>query len=161
MKTFVDRLPDEEIQSIVEEYGNNKNNLIPILHEIQAKKKFISPEAQQIIADLLGIHPVEVFSVISFYHFLNNVPKGETIIRLCKSISCEMHNKEKIKSIIEAKLGVKAGDTTRDGKLTFEEINCFGLCDVGPALTINEQVFTKVTEEKVNQLLDNILEVEI
>ncbi len=146
-----------EVKEIVEKYGNERKNLLPILKEIQEKKNFISTEAQQIVADLLGIHPVEVFSVISFYQFLHNQPKGKYIIRLCKSISCELNGKKDVKEEIEKKLGIKAGETTPDGMFSFEEVNCLGLCDVGPAVTVNEQVFTHVTKEKVDEIFQDIL----
>ncbi len=149
-----------EIKEIADNFGRERKNLIPILNEIQKRKGFVSAEAQQIVADLLNIHPVEVFSVISFYHFLNDKPKGKYVIRICKSISCEMNGKEEIKKEIENLLSVKAGETTPDGKITFEEINCFGLCDVSPAVTVNEQVFTKVTKEKVREIVQELIEAE-
>ena len=147
-----------EIKEIVEKHGADRRNLLPILSDIRKEKKFVSPEAAQVVAHLLGIHPVEVNSVVSFYHFLNDKPKGEYVIRLCKNVSCMLNGKEEIKKEIEKKLGVRAGETTEDGLVTFEEINCFGLCDVGPAMMINDEVYTHVTPQKANDLISEILE---
>ncbi len=148
----------DEVREIVEKYGAERKNLLPILQAVQEKDGFISSEKQQIIADLLSIHPVEVFSVVSFYHFLNDKPKGAVKLRLCKSIACDMAGREKIKRVIEETLGLKAGEITSDGKIYFEEINCFGLCDVGPALTINDKIFTKLTEEDTKEILKDLSE---
>jgi NADH-quinone oxidoreductase E subunit len=148
----------EEIRKIVEKLGSKRENLIPILHETQKRFGYVNKDAQQIIADLLGIHPVEVYSVLSFYHFFHRIPKGKYIVRICKSISCDMHGKEKIKHALEKELGIKAGETTADGHFTFEEINCFGLCDKSPAMTINEQVFTELTPEKAVEIVKQFKE---
>ncbi len=157
--TAIEEIPEyAEIKEITEKFGCERRNLLPILEAIQQKKKFISYDAQQIVADLLGIHPVEVFGVVSFYHFLNDKPRGEVVIRLCKNVSCELAGKEEIKKLIEDELGVKAGEVTEDGKIFFEEINCFGLCDMGPALTVNDKVYTQVSKENVKKILQDISE---
>ncbi len=158
MTTIEELTEFEEIKAIAEEFGFERKNLLPILNEIQKRKKYVSAEAQQIVADLLGIHPVEVFGVVSFYHFLDAKPKGENVVRLCKSISCELNGKEEIKEAIEETLGIRAGETTRDGKFSFEEINCFGLCDVGPAIMVNEKVYARVTREKAKEILTELAE---
>lgn len=144
----------EEIELLVNKYGKNRSSLIPILQAIQRKYKYIPDFAQQEIARLLDIHPVEVFSVISFYSFLNTEPKGKYIIRLCQTISCDMQGKNSVAKAIERELGIKFGETTRDNKFTLEYTNCVGMCDQGPAMIINERVFTKLTPEKAIQILN-------
>jgi NADH:ubiquinone oxidoreductase subunit E len=152
-------LPEySKIEGIVKKYGKERKNLLPILHEIQSEENSISSNAQQIVADLMSIHPVEVFSVISFFHFLDESPKAENVVRLCKSISCFLAGKDKIKQTIKDELGIETGERTSDGKIYFEEINCFGLCDVGPAITVNEQVFTKMDAEKTKNLIRKLME---
>ena len=146
----------EEIEELVLKYGNQRSALIPILQDIQRKHKHIPDFAQQEIARLLDIHPVEVFSVISFYSFLNTEPKGKYIVRLCQTISCDMQGKAAIAKAIERELGIKFGETTRDNKVTLEYVNCVGMCDQGPALIINEQVYSKLTPEKAVQILNEL-----
>ena len=80
----------DEIAALVEEHGNNRSALLPVLQAIQEKSCGISSYAMQVIADILDIHPVEVHSVVSFYSFLDTKPKGQFVIRLCKTISCMM-----------------------------------------------------------------------
>jgi len=146
----------EEIEKLVAIHGNDRASLLTILHEIQIKHRHISEFAQQEIARLLDIHPVEVYSVISFYSFLNSHPKGRNIVRICQTVTCEMKGKDTIIKAIERELGIKIGETTKDNKFTVECANCLGLCDVGPAMAINDRVFFKLTPERAVELLSKV-----
>ena len=146
----------EEIEGYVKKYGNDRSALLMILHEIQNRDRHISEFAQQEVARLLNIHPVEVYSVISFFAFLNSNPKGRNLVRICQTISCDMHGKAGIVHAIERELGIKVGETSKDNKFTLEYANCLGLCDMGPAMAINDQVFTKLTPEKAVELLSKV-----
>ena len=143
----------EEIEVLVAKYGSEREALIPVLQDLQSKHGFISEFAQQEVARLLDIHPVEVFGVISFYAFLSTEPKGRNIVRLCQTISCDLQGKEAISRTIERELGIHFGETTKDRKFSLEYINCMGMCDCGPAMLINDQVFTGLTPNKVVEIL--------
>jgi len=146
----------DEIERLVDKYGKNRSSLLPILQEIQKKHKHIPDYAQQEIARFLDIHPVEVYSVISFYSFLNTKPKGRNIVRLCQTITCDLAGKKSVANAIERELGIKFGETTKDNKFTLEYVNCLGMCDQGPALLINERVYPKVNPEKAVQILSEV-----
>ncbi len=146
----------DEIEILVEKYGKDRSALLPILQDIQRKHKCIPDFAQQEVARLLDIHPVEVFSVISFYSFLNTSPKGRFIVRLCKTISCDLQGKAAVAKAIERELGIKFGESSKDGKFTLEYANCVGMCDMGPAMIINERVYTKLTPESAIQILNEL-----
>ncbi len=146
----------EEIELLVDKYGKDRSSLLPILQDIQRKHKYIPDFAQQEVARLLDIHPVEVFSVVSFYSFLNTQPKGRNIVRLCQTITCDMAGKTAVAKALERELGIKFGETTRDNKFTLEFVNCLGMCDQGPAVLINERVYPKVTPEKAVQILNEV-----
>lgn len=146
----------DEIERLVDKFGNNRSSLLPILQEIQKKHKHIPDYAQQEIARLLDIHPVEIYSVISFYSFLNTKPKGRNIVRLCQTITCDLAGKKSVANVIERELGIKFGETTKDNKFTLEYVNCLGMCDQGPALLINERVYPKVNPERAIQILSEV-----
>jgi NADH:ubiquinone oxidoreductase subunit E len=146
----------EEIEDLIGIYGSERSSLLQILQAIQRSHRYISDFAQQEIARLMNIHPVEVYSVISFYSFLHSKPQGKNIIRLCRTISCEMKGKEDIKSAIERELGIKFGETTKDKRITLEYTNCLGMCDQGPAMIINERVYTHLDTEKVIKIINEI-----
>jgi len=146
----------QEISEFVEYYGRNRSSLLPILHEVQKKYRYVSDYAQQEIARHLQIHPVEVYSIISFYSFLNTEPKGRNLVRICKSVTCDLHHKDNIVHAIERELNIDIGETTGDNKFTVEYVNCLGLCDQGPAMAINDQVFTNLTLEKAVKYLNEV-----
>lgn len=144
----------QELAEMLERYGQNRSALIPMLQGVQAKYSRISEYAMQVIADMLDIHPVEVHGVVSFYSFLNTEPKGRFIVRLCRTISCDMQDKDGVARQLENDLGVAFGETTPDGKFTLEWANCIGMCDQGPALLVNDTVHTRVTPEKVHEIIE-------
>jgi [NiFe] hydrogenase diaphorase moiety large subunit len=145
---------ERELKELIARYGRGRDALIPVLQDVQSKYGHVSGHVMQVIADLLDIHPVEVHSVVSFYAFLNAQPQGKFVIRLCRTISCDMAGKSRVARQLENDLGVKFGETTPDGKFTLEWANCLGMCDQGPAMLVNEQVFTGVTAEKVHDILE-------
>ncbi len=148
----------EFIDTIIDKHGIERTSLLPILGEIQEKFKCVPEFAQQRVAKIMDIHPVEVYSVVSFYSFLNVEKKGKYILRVCRSVSCDLAGKEKVVNILERELGLKIGETSADKKYTLEYTNCMGLCDEAPSLAINDQVYTKLTTEKLYQILSEIKE---
>ena len=146
----------EEIELLVEKYGVERSSLLQILQDVQRKHNHISDFAQQEIARLLSIHPVEVNSVISFYSFLHAEPQGKNSIKLCRTISCDMAGKQKIEDALIRELGISFGETTKDKKYTLEHTNCMGMCDQGPAMLINEKVYTRLDPEKAINILKEV-----
>jgi [NiFe] hydrogenase diaphorase moiety large subunit len=144
----------EELQALTKRYGRDRTALLPILQELQRKQRHISPYAMQVVADLLGIHPVEVYSVVSFYGFLDDKPQGRFVIRLCRTISCDLAGRDRIAQQLENDLGIAFGQTTPDGMFTLEWANCMGMCDQGPALLVNDRVYTRVAPDSVHDILE-------
>jgi NADH-quinone oxidoreductase E subunit len=145
----------EEIENSVQAHGGNRESLMPVLQDIQKKYGHISDFAQQEVARMLDIHPVEVYGVVTFYSFLRSNAEGKNMVRLCRTISCDLAGKEAIARSIERELGIKFGETTPDKKYSLEYVNCMGMCDQGPAMLINEEVFTQLTPHKVVEILKN------
>lgn len=152
LKTERDTL-GEEIVALAKEYDCKRSGLLPILQAIQEKYHHISDFAMQEIANLLGIHPVEVYGVVSFYAFLRSSTTGKFIIRLCQTISCDMAGKARVARQLENELGISFGQTTPDGHFTLEYANCLGLCDQGPAMLVNDVAYTRVTPEMVHDII--------
>ena len=143
------------IQALAEEHGRERYALLPILQEVQRTAGHVSDFAMQVIADVIGIHPVEVYSVVTFYAFLtHDKSQGKFVIRVCRTITCAMEGADRIARQLENDLGISFGETTPDGKFTLEWANCLGMCDQGPALLVNDVIFTKVTPDKVHDILE-------
>ncbi len=156
--TDQDRLR-QELTDMADRMGRQRAALIPMLQEVQRKHYHISEYAMQVIADLLDIHPVEVCSVVSFYAFLDFKPKGRFVIRLCRTICCDMQGKDRVAQQLQNDLGIAFGQTTEDGRFSLEYANCMGMCDQGPALLVNDQIFTQVTPEKVHKIIEQCRQV--
>jgi NADH-quinone oxidoreductase E subunit len=144
----------EDIEAWANQLGRDRSALIPILQKLQNKYRSITPFAMQKIADLLGIHPVEVYGVVSFYSFLDDQPKGRFVVRLCRTISCDMAGKESIARQLQNDLGIEFGQTTADGLFTLEWVNCLGMCDQGPAMLVNNQIHTRLTPTRVQEIIE-------
>lgn len=141
------------ICELVKKLGNERKSLLPILQEIQKKFNYIDEHSQQVVADLLNLHPVEVNSVISFYAFLYDSPRGRNIVRVCKNIVCEFHGSKGIAKALRDELGIDFDQTTDDGRVTLEYANCFGMCDKSPSILINDNIHEKVNKETVLNLI--------
>ncbi len=151
--TEQERLRDNLVK-MTDRFGRDRSALMPILQELKRTRYHISEYSMQVIADLLDIHPVEVSSVVSFYSFLEDKPQGQFVIRLCRTIACDMNGAGNVARQLENDLGIEFGETTPDGKFTLGWANCLGMCDQGPAMLVNEKIYTQVTPEKVHSILD-------
>jgi [NiFe] hydrogenase diaphorase moiety large subunit len=153
MLTITDSPARDEVVAIVERHGAERTSLIPILQDIKQAQHEITDEAMQIVADLVGVHAVEVFSVATFYAFLHGAPEGRYVLRLCGTLSCDFAGKTAVAEALRVALGIDFGATTDDGVFTLEWASCVGMCDQGPALLVNDRVFTRVTPEKVAEIV--------
>ncbi len=145
----------DQLQGLVEKHGDQRNALIPILQDFRDQSGQITDYAMQAVANLLKIEPSEVYGVVSFYSFLSERPQGNFVIRLCRTISCDMAGKQAVARQLENDLGITFGETTKDGRFSLEWANCMGVCDQGPAMLVNETLYTKVSPEKVSEILDS------
>jgi len=145
----------EEIRGLVAKHGRTRAALMPVLQELQRRDSSIGDFAMQVVADELGIHPAEVYGVVSFYAFLHHEPKGRFQIRLCQTISCDLQAKSRVARQLENELGIAFGQTTPDGRFSLEWASCLGMCDQGPALLVNDRVYTKVTPDQVHGIIDD------
>ena len=143
----------EAIDSLVAEHGDDRSALIPILQELRHQRRQISDVAMQVVADRLGIPPVDVQGVVTFYHFLDTSPTGTHVIHLCRTISCAMAGMGAIAARLENELGIAFGETTPDGQFTLAWANCIGMCDAPPALLLNRQALARVTPDQVSDIV--------
>ena len=135
------------IKELADQYGRERTSLLSILHGVADKNNFLTEEDLTVIAKELHLSGAQVFGTATFYSFLNVVPRGKYVIRVCKTISCDM-------------LKIKAGETTEDKKFTLLFTNCMGWCDKGPSMLINEIPFSDLTREKVHGIIKQYSDIE-
>lgn len=145
------------INELVEIYGKERTSLMPILQGIVAKKNFISDQDMTEIARELDLSAAQVYGTATFYSFLDTEPRGEFVIRVCKTITCDMHGKKTIVQALEDMLKIKVGETTPNKKFTLLETNCLGWCHEGPAMLINDTPFSGLTVEKVHDIISEYM----
>ena len=145
----------EDVLAVAELTNFNRASLIPILRKVKEKYRGIDSYAMQLIADVLGIHPVEVYAVATFYSFIQPTTDGRLVFRLCRTLSCELEGKERVAEQLQHDLGIGFGETTPDQLFSLEWANCMGMCDQGPAMLVNETVYTQLTPEKVHDIIDD------
>jgi NADH:ubiquinone oxidoreductase subunit E len=151
----------ELINALSTKHGVERRSLLPILQGIVEKENYLSKESMLEVAKVLDISAAEVYGTASFFSFLDTKERGQYVIRVCKSMTCDMKGKEEILSTIESVLKIKLGETTQDKKFSFLETNCLGLCEEGPAMLINDDYFVKLTPAKIREILDRYLRNEI
>lgn len=144
---------DKDVLSVVEKYGKKQEYLIPILQELVERKSYLTEELIRDVAHTMNISPNEVYSVATFYSFINTRAKGKYIVRICKTISCDLTGKDEIIKAIEKELRVKLGGTTDDRLFTLETTNCIGMCDYGPAMLVNDEVYKKLDSKKAVEII--------
>jgi [NiFe] hydrogenase diaphorase moiety large subunit len=149
----IDSAIRDDIAAVVERHGAERTSLIPILQDIKKEHREITDEAMQVVADLLDIHPVEVYSVATFYAFLHGAPEGRFVVRLCGTLACDFAGKTAVAEALRTALGIEFGATTDDGVFTLEWASCVGMCDQGPAMLVNDKVLTRVTPAKVAEIV--------
>ena len=142
-----------QVTTLVDRLGPGRSSLVPILQEVKTQYHGIDSDAMQIVADLLDIHPVEVYSVATFYAFLHPEKDGRFVFRLCRTLSCELQGKEQIASQLQTDLGLDFGQTSADGNFTLQWAACIGMCDQGPAMLVNDKVYTRLTTDSVRQIV--------
>jgi NADH-quinone oxidoreductase subunit E len=147
----------ELIVGLADKYGRDRESLLPILQGVIEQENYISDVAMTEIAKELDISAAQVYGTATFYSFLDTEPRGEYVIRVCKTITCDMHGKRQIVQTLEDMLKIKAGETTPNKMFTLLETNCLGWCHEGPAMLINEKPYSGLTPEKIHEIISQYM----
>ncbi|MBX7202020.1 MAG: NADH-quinone oxidoreductase subunit NuoE [Bacteroidia bacterium] len=147
----------ESIQKIIQRYpaGKQKSAMLPVLHIAQAESDgWLSPEVLDYVAEILGLLPVEVYEVASFYSMYNLKPVGKCVLEVCQTSSCWTRGAEDVVEYIGKKLNIKAGETTSDGMFTLKTVECLGSCGTAPMLQCGAEYHENLTEERIDNLIE-------
>lgn len=150
---------NKKIQEIMTHYpeGKQKSALIPVLHLAQAESNgWLDVPVLDHVAELLGILPVEVYEVASFYSMFNLNPVGKYVLEVCQTGPCMLSGSDKIINHIKQKLNIKAGETTADGLFTLKPAECLGACGYAPMMQLGKTYRENLTIEKVDELLEEL-----
>ncbi len=133
-----------------------RHQLLGMIKEEQEKNGYVSGEAIADMAQILRLPIGDVYGVTTFYSFLSTQPLGRHVIRICKSVPCFLQDGAMMAAAIEKKIGIGPGETTADGRFSFELTNCIGACDQAPAMLIDDEVYGDLTPEKIREILQSL-----
>lgn len=145
---------DRQVVEIVEKYPQPRSAAMPILHLIQETYGFISKEAMEWTAERLGLKPVQILELVTFYPMFRQKPVGRHHLKVCRTLSCALRDAEPLRDHLLRKLGVGLDETTPDGRFTVSEVECLAACNCAPVLMVNDTLHENVTPEKADQILD-------
>ena len=145
-----------EAQDIVARYPRKRSALLPMLHLVQAEEGYVSPHGIELCADLLDLTAAEVAAVATFYTMYKRRPNGEYSVGVCTNTLCAVMGGDQIFAELKEHLGVGHDETTEDGKVTLEHLECNAACDYAPVMMVNWEFFDNQTPESAKELVDGL-----
>jgi len=127
-----------------------------VMFALQAHYGYLSDEAVEDAAELLGMTPLEVEELATFYTFVFREPVGKYVIHVCDSVICWMDGSDSLKDYLCKKLEIDVGQTTPDGLFTVLPVCCIGYCDLSPAMLVNRKVHGNLTPQKIDNILQKL-----
>ena len=142
-----------EIKDIFTKYPANRGSLIPILQDVQEKFGYLPEEAVEELGRLMGISANEIYGVATFYKQFRFRPPGEHTIQSCQGTACHVRGGRQLLRDLEQRLGIRAGQTTTDGKFDLERVVCLGCCALAPVVAVDGKVHAQITAKKIPSIL--------
>ncbi|HCC36610.1 MAG TPA: NADH-quinone oxidoreductase subunit E [Treponema sp.] len=166
MNNIAYNLNEDAVLKIMEKYGNDPQQLIAVLLDIQAAsgRNYVDEKWARLVSGTLAVPLSWIYDVLTFYAMFAVEPRGEYVIEICQSSPCHFggHSDgekagkaQQILDWFEAAAGIKAGETSEDGKITIARTSCVGACEIGPVAKIGDNIFGNLTEEKVKALVQS------
>ena len=146
-----------KVQEIIARYpeGKQKSALIPVLHMAQDTfGGWLDAPVMDYVAEVLGLLPIEVYEVATFYSMFNLKPVGKYLFEVCRTGPCMINGSDNIIEYIKEKLSIQEGETTPDGLFTLKPAECLGACGYAPMMQLGKTYREHLTKEKVDQIID-------
>jgi len=148
---------EAELKKVIAKHKNQPGGLMPTLQEAQGIYGYLPYEVQKMVAEGLDIDLSTVYGVATFYAQFSLVPKGKYIISVCLGTACYVKGADKVLTAIEEKLGIKSGECTADRKFSIEACRCVGACGLAPVMTVNGEVYGKITPEQAVKVIESYM----
>lgn len=153
-------LPEEKRQKLVREIAgcdHPREKAVDVMYALQRHYGYLSDSAVHEAAELLGMTPLEIEELATFYDFMYREPVGSYVIHVCDGVTCWMHHERAVFTYLCRKLGVEIGKTTQDGLFTVLPSACIGNCHLAPAMLINGKFYGLLTPEKIDEILEQLV----
>lgn len=143
----------QKVKSFIEKYNCEKKALIAILQDIQAEFNYLPQDSLRIVSDTLNISLIDVIGVATFYRAFSLEPRGKHLVTVCLGTACHVRGGPKILEEFERKLGIKAGETTKDREFSLETVACLGCCAIGPVVVVDGNYYAQTNIRNVGSIL--------
>ena len=144
----------QEIEAELQHYEHKRAACIEALKIVQRHQRWVSDASIHEVAAMLEMTPDELDGVATFYNLIFRKPVGKHVILLCDSVSCWIMGYVRLRERLQATLGIGFGETSRDGRFTLLPIPCLGTCDHAPALMVGDELYSDLTPERLDEVLD-------
>jgi NADH-quinone oxidoreductase subunit E len=147
----------KKVNELISHYpqGKQKSALLPVLHVAQEEfGNWLDVPVMDYVAELLQLKPIEVYEVATFYSMYNLKPVGKYVFEVCQTGPCMLNGSDDIIAYIEEKLGIKPGETTKDGLFTLKTVECLGACGYAPMMQLGKYYREHLNKQKVDQLIE-------
>jgi len=142
------------LETILGHYNQDRENLIPLLQEVQEQFQYLSPETVTAVANHLDLSENDVYGVATFYAQFRFVPPGLHHIRVCEGTACHVRGSDRILESISRSTGIAPGQTSADGQFSLERVACFGSCALAPVVVVDDKVYGRMTAPKTQKLIE-------
>lgn len=149
----VDPVVQAALDDFLRRNPGGAERLIPLLHLAQASSGYVSAAIQERIAERLGLPPVQVHGVVSFYPYFNTTPQGTHQLKVCMGTACFVRRARALTEAIRQVLGLEVGAVTKDGSIGLQEVRCLGSCGLAPAMMLNEELHGNLTPGDARKLV--------
>ena len=146
---------EQTLRKAIAEHKTRDSALMPALQEAQHIYGYMPIEVQKMVAEEMGVSLSDVYGIVTFYSQFHLQPKGKYKVHICTGTACYVKGAGKIVEAFEKALGIKDGECTPDGKFSLDSLHCVGACGLAPVMSINEDVYGKVSEDMVGEILGN------
>ena len=143
----------EELRGFIQAHKDDKGALMPIMQKAQEIYGYLPIEVQRIVANTLGKPLAEIYGISTFYSQFSLCPKGEYKISVCLGTACYVKGSGKIYEKLQEKLHISGGECTEDGKFSLDACRCIGACGLAPVMTINDDVYGRLTGDELDEIL--------
>jgi NADH-quinone oxidoreductase subunit E len=148
-----EELSAEELSTILGKRRGERNGLIPIMLEIQKEFGYLPKEAMKKVAKFLGMKPIDVWGVATFFNHFRLTPLGKNHVKVCMGTACHLAGGRLVQEALERELKIKVGETSTDGHFSLERVACIGCCMLAPVAVIKDKIYSKMSPFKVEESL--------
>jgi NADH-quinone oxidoreductase subunit E len=141
------------LETILKGRESRPDQLIEVLQDMQAEYGYLPEEGLCTVSERLGLRPIEVYRVASFYKAFTLMPHGRHSLTLCLGTSCHVRGSEMLLDTVQGLLDIAPGQTTKDGSFTLQTVNCLGCCALGPVVVLDDAYHDHMTPRKLRQLV--------